>query len=424
VNDKAPDGVLAAIRATPLPIRYLLGGVTLNQLGAFVQTFLVLYLIHRGVSAETAGLSLVAYSVGAIVGTIVGGELTHRVGARVTIGAMMACSGLLVALIPWTAGLSVWALALDIGLAGLATQSYRPAAAVLISDLMPEKFAVMGFSMMRIALNTGAALGPLLAAVLITVNWNLLFWFDGLTALVYSALALTLLPNVIAPAEEEPEPGEVVDRRTGYAVMLRDTRFLLYLGSIFIGTLAYVQSFVALPLKVAADHHSTALYSAILTSCSVVLITCELKITSYIVKWPPPLAVGLGHLCFGLGFIGWWLSGNPVVIIASAAVSVAGLMMSGPSMFARPAKAPARVKARYLGTSQALVGLSASIGPILGVLAWNHLGNRIWALCALIAGAAGVLAYVGITVRPVPDRVRPATAPEPVATPEPVGETA
>ncbi|MFI9812677.1 MFS transporter [Saccharothrix variisporea] len=415
MNDKASDGVLAAIRATPLPIRYLLGGVALNQLGAFVQTFLVLYLVYRGGSAEVAGLSLVAYSAGSVFGTVLGGELTHRFGPRVTIGLSMAVSGPMVALVPWTAGLdAVWPLMLDVALAGLVTQAYRPAAAVLLSNLMPEKFQVMAFSMMRIALNTGAALGPLLAAVLITVDWDLLFYFDGLTAVLYAALAFTLLPNVPAPAEEKPEPGEVVDRRSAYAVMLRDSRFLMFLASLFLGTIVYTQFFVALPLKIVADHQPVGLYSAVLVTSSVVLITCELKITSYIVKWPPPLAVGLGHAVFALGFLGWWLTSSPVVVVAGSALFVLGLMMSGPSMFARPAKAPARYKARYLGVTHALAGLSGSIAPLLGVLAWNRLGGGIWAVCGLLALAAAVLAYFGITVHAEPEPAAPAEA-EPAA---------
>lgn len=410
MNDKASDGVFAAIRATPPAIRYLLGGVTINQLGAFVQTFLLLYLLHRGVSAEEAGLSLVAYSAGSVFGTFLGGELTHRFGARITIGSTMALSGPVVALIPWAAGFdSVWPLLADVAIAGLITQAYRPAAAVLLSDMMPEKFQVMAFSMMRIALNIGAALAPLLAAVLITIDWNLLYWVDGATALLYAALAFALLPNVVAPDEKEPEPGEVAARRSAYGVMVRDSRFLMFLASLFVGTIVYVQFFVALPMKIAADQQPTELYSAVLATSSVVLIMGELKLTSYVVKWPPPLAVGLGHLIFAVGFIGWWLSDSPVALIGGTLFFVFGIMMSGPSMFARPAKAPAPYKARYLGTTHALAGLSSSIGPILGVFAFTQLGNGIWALCSLLGVVAAVLAYFGITVtQPAAGRAKPA----------------
>jgi MFS family permease len=414
VNDTRPDGVRAAIRATPTPIRYLLGGVLLNQLGAFMQTFLLLYLIHRGQSTQSAGVALVAYGAGSVLGTLLGGELAHRFGARTTIGLTMAVSGPLVALVPWAAGLGpAWPLLLVVAAAGLVTQAYRPAAGVLLSDLMPERFQVMAFSMMRIALNVGAALGPLLAAVLITVNWDLLFWFDGITALLYAALAVALLPNVVPAADEQPAPE--ADRRSAYAVLARDTRFMLYLAAVFVGTIVYTQFFVALPLKITAEDHPAALYSAVLTTSSLVLITFELKITSYVVTWPPPVAVGLGHLIFALGFIGWWLGGSAVAIVASTVLFVVGLMISGPSMFARPARAPARVRARYLGTSHALVGLAASIAPILGVLAWNRMGSGIWALLGLLGGVAAVLSYLGITVDPAPDRT---------ATPALEGETA
>ena len=43
--------------------------------------------------------------------------------------------------------------------------------------------------MMRIALNLGAALSPVIAAGLILLNWNLLLWFDAATALIYAILA-------------------------------------------------------------------------------------------------------------------------------------------------------------------------------------------------------------------------------------------
>lgn len=418
MNDSASVGVFATIRATPVPIRYLLGGVLVNQIGAFVQTFLLLYLINRGVSLSAAGMCLVAYSVGSIFGTLLGGELTHRFGARATIGSVMAVSGPLVALLPLLSGPGMlWLLLIDVALAGLVTQAYRPAAAVLLSDLMPEKYQVMAFSMMRIALNVGAALGPLIAAGLILVSWDLLFWFDGATALLYSVLAFALLPRTTGQAKEKTD-NEAEDRRSAYAILVRDNRFLCYLASILIGTIVYVQFFVALPLQIVADGHSTTLYSFVLTTSSLVLITCELKITSYITRWPPQLAVGLGHLIFALGIGGWGLSsGSSALVIISTLLFVSGLMMSGPSMFAHPAKAPAAVKARYVGTAHAVIGLASALGPALGVLAWARFGSGIWLLGGLLGAVAGLLAWVALSRKPTP-------APETRIVPEVVGENA
>lgn len=90
MTDEGKVGVFDTLRATPTTVRYLLGGVLINQLGAFVQTFLVLYLTHRNMSVQAAGLSLVAYSAGTILGTMLGSEATQRFGPRFTIVVAMA----------------------------------------------------------------------------------------------------------------------------------------------------------------------------------------------------------------------------------------------------------------------------------------------------------------------------------------------
>src|SRR5437660_121448 len=124
-------GVFATLRATPISVRYLLGGVLINQMGAFVQTFLVLYLAVRGFSLGQAGIALTAYSVGAVSGTLLGGELTHRIGPRATIAGAMATSALILGFVPWLSDPGRFGLLLAaIAVAGLATQSYRPAAPV------------------------------------------------------------------------------------------------------------------------------------------------------------------------------------------------------------------------------------------------------------------------------------------------------
>jgi MFS family permease len=418
MSNEAPAGVFAVLKATPTPVRYLLGGVFVNQLGAFVQTFLLLYLTVRGVPVAAAGLCLVAYSVGAIFGTMLGGELTHRFGPRNTIVVAMIASAPLVASIPLLAhAATFWPLAGVVALAGLATQAYRPAAAVLLSDQMPEQYQVMGFSMMRIALNIGAALAPLIAAGLILVDWDLLFWLDGATAAVYALLAFALLPKTVAAEPEAAEPAATADRRSAYATLVRDGRFLLYLGSMFVGTIVYAQFTVALPLQILADGHPEALYSAVLATSSIILIVTELKLTTYVTRWPPQLAAGLGHAVFAVGVAGWGLAaGSGTLVILSTVFFVSGLMISGPSMFAYPARFPARVKARYIGTQHAVIGLSSALGPVFGVFAWTWLGRGIWPLSAALGLVAGYFAWAAMKQK---------TAPVPVAgtgtTSEPVG---
>ncbi|MFJ3723079.1 MFS transporter [Streptomyces sp. NPDC090045] len=433
-KEDTPIGVFEALKATPTPVRYLLGGVLINQLGAFVQTFLVLYLTFRGMSVAAAGLTLVAYSVGSIFGTMLGGEFTQRFGPRATIVTAMAGSAPLVAAISWLSGPGMlWPLLVVVGLAGLFTQAYRPAAAVMLSDLMPDRYQVMAFSMMRIALNIGAALAPLIAAGLILVDWDLLFWIDGGTALVYALLAFALLPKKTAQEEAGEEgaaeggtapagaasagaDGKGADgeeaRRTGsaYAAMLRDRKYLYYLAAVLLGSLTYAQGHIALPLELVADDYPTSFYSTVLTVSSVVLITCELKITAYLSRLPKHVRVITGHLVEALGLAVYGLSSRSgAFTIAGAVLVVSGIMIAAPSMFAHPATFPSSVKARYIGTMQAVGGAAGAVAPLFGVYAWTALGSGFWLLCGIVTALAGLLALAGVRQPPEP---APAVDPE------------
>lgn len=412
-------GVFAVLRATPAPVRYLLAGMLVNQLGAFVQTFLVLYLTFRGGSPGFAGVCLAAYSVGAIFGAMLGGELTHRFGGRTTIVAVMTCAAPLVASIPLVRGVPVALLAV-VALSGLAIQAYRPAAAVLLAESMPEEHKVMGFSMMRIALNIGAAVAPLLAAVLILVNWDLLFWLDGATAAAWALLAFTLLPRRTADrhrTEPGSAPARAASARAVYGTMLRDTRFLCYLVAGVFGMMVYAGSVAVLPLNIVSAGYPVGLYSTVLVISSVVLITCELKITTYIVRIPKYVAGLTGNLVSGLGFTLYGLiAQSPFFVLAGALFAVSGLMIHGPSTAAHPATFPARVRSRYIATKETLSGLAATVGPVLGLFVFSRYGGPVfWACCALLSVAAGSMHIYGLRTPP---------APAPVPEPEAVGERA
>ena len=76
------DGVWSTWKLSPAPVRAILLGVFVNRLGAFFQTFLVLFLTHRGFTKFEAGFALTAYGVGSMLGVLAGGALADRLGPR------------------------------------------------------------------------------------------------------------------------------------------------------------------------------------------------------------------------------------------------------------------------------------------------------------------------------------------------------
>jgi len=103
-----------------------------------------------------------------ILGSLIGATLGARVGntraimiATTAMSVNVALDTLLVQAhmpdIVWSASVLV---------TSIFAQMYRPPAATILSQLLPESVRVMGFPMFRVAINLGGAAGPLVATLL------------------------------------------------------------------------------------------------------------------------------------------------------------------------------------------------------------------------------------------------------------------
>ena len=294
-TDVQKVGALATFRDMPSTAKLLLVGVFVNQFGAFLQAFLVLYLTHRGFSETHALFGMGAYGFGAVIGLLFGGGMSDRLGPRRTIIVSMVASTVLpisITLMNSYATILVVAV-----LAGAMAQLYRPAAGSILATLIPPARQVMAFSMNRIALNLGVALGPFLAGALIASDhWDLLFWIDGATALVYVIIALLFLPRVGGEADQdEAGPGA----RTHYWDVLNDRRYVVFMFAVLTNALIYIQSFSVLPLTLKDRGYSEHVFSWILTISATVLISCELLVTRFTQHWQPRVAASIGLVLLG-----------------------------------------------------------------------------------------------------------------------------
>lgn len=391
--ETGPAGVLATLRAMPNPVRFLELGVFVNQAGAFLQAFLVLYLVHRGFSIGQAGTALATYGAGSVVGLLFGGGFTDRLGPRTTIiGAMSASAALTVSV----SFLSSYAAILAVvAAAGATTQSYRPAASAMLARLTTPEHRVMVFAVNRLAVNLGALAGPLIAAGLASISWNLIFWGDGATSVAYALIAVFLLPRQEKAAEDGSGPA--ARPRLSTRVLLADRRFTAYLFMIFVNAVVYIQMMAVLPLSVRRAGHPTVVYSTLLGLSAAMLIALELLVTTKVQTWLPRRAAALGFVLLGAGLVGFGLPGGVPVLVAAMIVATFGEMVGGPMIFAWPAEvAPEGAEGRYLGTTQAMFGLGQAVGPLFGVALWESVHGRLWAWCGVGSAVCVAAAWYGM----------------------------
>jgi MFS family permease len=407
-------GIWETIRDAPVPVKALLVGVFVNKLGWFLQVFLVLFLTtSKGFTPVQAGTALGVYGGGSVIGLIIGGSLSDRVGPRAAVMiSMFGMAGfvLAIAYVP-----SYTAVVVVVALAGAVGQFYRPASAALLTELTPKNRQVMIFAVYRLAMNLGTTAAPLIGAALVAVSWNLLFIGEAVAALAYAAVAIVALPKrsaaaVEATPEDQPSTG-------GYIAVLRDYKYVLFLLCMFINAAIYMQYLAVLPLHMKADGLSTWWYSAIVALNGFVVITCELLVTKVVQNRPARVVAMTGFVLLGGGLAFYALPGGLAIFVIGTLLWTLAEIIGGPTMFAYPGMAaPKPLLGRYVGSAHAMFGLGSALGPFLGVWVWNTSGTQVWVWCGL-AGAIGVvLAYFGMT---------PATAKEPeiasAAEPELVG---
>ena len=382
----APPGVLRTLRETPLSAHVVLIGIFINQVGAFVQLFLVLFLTARGFTVEQAGFALGCYSVGAIAGTFGGGAMSDRLGPRWTIVVSMGTAGV------FTYSLTLFhSLPLIYSAAALSggfARSSATASASLLFELVPKERQVMMSAMRRSVINGGLSVAPLVGAAVATVSWDLVFWADAATSIVYCAIAAFVLRAAKINRDTEKATGMSAAERkvkTSYLVILRDRKYLVYLLLMLCNGLVHIQFFVVLPIMLLAEHYQTWAYAALLAVSATLGVGLQLNVTKRTQNWPIWLATMSGWVLLVIGRSSFGLPGGLVVIFIAMLIGCAGQLIGGPAAFAHPARvAPPGASARYIGLANGAFLLGYAIGPAAGVLLWTHIGKGVWLVVAVV----------------------------------------
>ncbi|MFH8410176.1 MDR family MFS transporter [Streptomyces sp. NPDC018019] len=409
---KAPDGagkqhagVRQVWRESPAAVKSLLAGTMINRLGGFVQVFMVLYLTHRGFSGTQAGAALGVYGGGAVLGTLVGGWMSDRLGPRLTIVSTLLGSAVLLPCVLYLD--NYWAILAVIGVSGAASMAYQPASTSVISSLTPAERHVMIFAMGRLAINLGTTAAPLLGAALVKVSWDFLFWGEALAVVIFSAVAATTLPHRVVPetsGSADAGAGDGGDApRASYLAVLADRRYLLFLLAMFVSSVIYIQHISALPLTVQHLDLGVEAYAAMIALNGFLVIACELLVAKVVQRWRIRTAVIIGVLLTGVGMSMYALPWGLAALVIATLVWSLGEIIGYPSLFfAYPAQAgPPGLRGRYLGASNALYGLGSAIGPFVGVMIWNRFQEGLWIGCGVVGLIAGAAAWGG--VRPPAD---------------------
>ncbi|MGW7102418.1 MFS transporter [Streptomyces sp. NPDC054838] len=394
----APATVWATFKEAPPAVKTVLAGVLVNRLSGFLQLFLVLFLTDAGHSAGRTVIALGVYGAGAVAGSLVGGTLADRLGIRHATVLSMSSTAVLTAALLYLPDFTL--LLGAIALVSLGAQLFRPASATLLADQTGGDRQIMIFAMYRFGLNVGATAAPLVGYALYNAgghSYTLLFWGEAVIALGYALVARATLP---ARAARHPAAAPVpAGARTGYAAVLRDRRYLLYLAAAFCHAAVYTQYLSTLPLYMKDAGMALFWYTFAVALNGLIVIAFELLVTKVSQRWPLKLTIGLGFALVGAGVACYGLPVGPAAVVIGTLVWSLGEILGGPAVFAYPAGAgPEPLRSRYIGSFQFVFGLGSALGPMAGTWLFLRFGSLVWPLvgaCSLLATGCALIAVRG-----------------------------
>lgn len=372
------------VRAMPSSAWVLFAGTFVNRLGTFVFPFMVLYLTGElGYSVPQAGVVLAMYGLGGFVSQVIGGWLTDRFGRRNTIGfAMLSAAGL--TLLLWQASSLVLIAGLMFLLA-LVAEIHRPAASALIADVVPSERRVTAFALFRLAINVGWAVGLALGGLLADRSFTLLFVGDAVTSATFGVISLVALPHGVRTSRHE-------ERHLGGATraILADRGFLLFLGSILIGSTIYMQNVSTFPLHIRDADFSNTTYGLLQALNGAIVVLLELPVSAWTQRRSRTSMVGLGGLLVGLAFASLLVADTVPLLVVMVLVWTIGEIVSSPPASAFVAdRALEHTRGRYQASLGMMFSLGAVIGPVAGTAVYSVDPAVLWVGCGL-AGVASL----------------------------------
>ncbi len=375
----------AAFAGLPRPV-WLLCAVTLvNRSGTMVIPFLALYLTERrGFTAQGAGALLGLYGVGAIAGAYLGGWLSDRIDVRHVMGGSLVLGGLGFFVLGILRGrLAIAAALLFLSIVG---EAFRPAVSAAMVRAAPPAVRTRAYALLRLAVNLGMMIGPVVAGFLAQVSYSWLFLGDGGTCIAAAALLWARFGAAGAP------PAAAAERQhADGGSPWRDRPFL---ASVLLSTLLSIVFFQILstyPLTLRTLYNfSEALVGVTFGVNTAIIVAVEMVLVHLLRGLRPLRVVAVGAVLIGAGFglLPVGVRGGFAFVLFTVVLWTAGEMFAFPFIqgFAGD-RAHGRAEGRYMGLSSLAFAIAFAVAPVLGTWIYQHHGvDAVWRAC----GVAGV----------------------------------
>ncbi|HYC40148.1 MAG TPA: MFS transporter [Chitinophagaceae bacterium] len=302
----------------------------INRSGTMVVPFLTLYLTspEMGFTVGQAGIVFGMFGAGAFSGAYFGGKLTDRVGFYPVQLITLVGGGILFIVLGQMKTYPT--ICVFTFLLSFVNEAFRPANSTAIAFYSKPENRTRSYSLNRLAINLGWAVGSALGGVLAHINYELLFWVDGITNISAAGLMWFTLKPPRQQATSRRDSTQVFTKSA-----FRDGNYLVFIVLTILFASCFFQLFTNLPVYFRQDLHFSEPFIGMLMAVNGLIIAALEMIMIYNLegKRRATFYISIGVLLVGLSFyvlnipgIGPWLAAVMIIVVTF------GEMMAMPFM--------------------------------------------------------------------------------------------
>ena len=364
--------------------------------GTMIQPFYSLYIVQKfGVNMTTIGLLFGLWSISGVIGNMLGGALTDKIGRKTMIVAgliLSATTSILMGVVN-----ELWAFALVSTVVGMLSDIAGPARGAMTTDMLPPERRAEGFGIVRVVGNLAWIIGPALGGLLAGKSYMLVFIADAVASIITALIVIWKIPETKPESTPEQEKESFLDTIKGYGKVAKDGLFLAYVLISMLLITVYSQMYSTLSVFLNQQHNIPADgYGWLMSMNAALVVIFQISITRSTRKKPPMLMMAVATILYGVGFTMFGFVDQYWLFMVSMAVITVGEMVHIPTSSGLVANlAPEDKRGRY----NAFAGLSWGIPNIYstflaGLVMDNLDPNLVW----ISAGCICVVTMIGFLI--------------------------
>lgn len=320
---------MSVYRGLPRGVYFLFFANVINEMGGFIMPLMTLILtVKIGMPDSQAGLFASLAMLVRAPFLLLGGKLADRFGGKRVV-LLFNAAGALVYLFCGMRKPDLFVAFLILAASAFFAAA-QPALNAVAAQISPRSRIGSVYSLMYLGLNLGFAIGPTLAGFLFNSYLNTLFWLDGLSTLLATALVLF---GVHTKGEAEPtypeqtETASETSAETPFLVFLRRTPVLAAFNAVMLLFYFCVSQWsFLLPLQMVRlfPESGATKFSFLFSTNAVAAIVLTALLTVPMQKLRPVGAVFLGGIFYAASFLLFAFSREIGFFFASMVVLTAG----------------------------------------------------------------------------------------------------